>query len=361
MELSGRLRILWLTNLPAPYRFPIWDRMSESVDLRVVFLLGPKNWRNWTAPSNPKWSFNFLSLKSIHIKEFDLIPSFSDAPKILSDIDVAIIGGWENPLYIVTILIAQKRGIPIIQFYESHSRTHSFNRGPIARIRKWILSKPNRFICLGPESRLALIEMGVEEKNILSIPNPVDSSRYFPASRQRISSPSRGHRFLFVGQLIERKNIHSLLQAFAEVRELGDSLTIVGEGHLGPELKKLSEGYGLSTGVIFQGQVEPDSLIDIYANSDSLVLPSTKEVWGLVINEALLSGLHVVVSENCGVANLVKEMKGVYVTKADPSSLADGLKRSRGDWRGVILDPEIRKFNAINFADQTLKLAMSLL
>mgnify|MGYP003346039558 FL=1 len=119
MSSELKSRILWLTNLPAPYRFPIWARIAQDFDLKVAFLLKEKNWRNWTVQQNVNWNYQFLSLKSRKIKEFDLVPSFRGSKRILDGINVVIIGGWESPFYWRSIRTAKRQKIPVIQFYES--------------------------------------------------------------------------------------------------------------------------------------------------------------------------------------------------------------------------------------------------
>ena len=60
------LKVLWLTNLPAPYRFPDWQENSKFLELKIVFLLKEKNWRNWKVPEELNWHSQYLSFNSIN-------------------------------------------------------------------------------------------------------------------------------------------------------------------------------------------------------------------------------------------------------------------------------------------------------
>lgn len=336
MRESNNLRVLWLTNLPAPYRFPIWDRMAESVDLHVVFALKRRNWRNWPEPNSKKWSHTYLSLNSVQIKEHDFIPSFRGSSRILGDVDVVIVGGWENSIFIRTILLAKRRRIPVIQFYESTEASKRFSKGVIARTRKWIFQKPDLFITISRQSAAFLEKLGVESKRIVTLFNPVDVDWYFEYAKKNQKQQETGHRFLYVGQLIERKNIESIIRAFSEIRNSQDTLTIAGDGPLKFELVQLSKILQIENSIHFVGHKNQEQVANLHVNSNTLVLSSTNEVWGLVVNEALASGLHVVVSDKCGSADFVKGMEGVYVSTTDPISIQQALQKSSADWNGYI-------------------------
>lgn len=356
MNAEKRLRILWLTNLPAPYRFPIWSHMARSADLKVVFLLKRKNWRNWPEPKNTNWQHFYLSFHSLRFKEYDLIPSFRGGKKLLKEIDIAIIGGWEAPFYIRTILLAKKRNIPIIQFYYSFDGSHRFKSGVIARLRKWILTKPDKYVVISTQSAQALIDMGISQSKILTLFNPVDVRWFNDFANQNRDLNKIGHQFITVGQFIERKNLENIVRAFSEIRSLNDTLTIAGEGPLEKDLINLVELLGLSESVIFVGQKNREDLAKLYASSKTLILASTNEVWGLVVNEALACGLHVVVSEYSGVFNFVKSMESVYACNSEIASIAKSMTESRMNWIGPIKTPKILEFSPERFADQLVTL-----
>jgi len=348
-------KVLWLTNLPAPYRFKIWDQMSESVDLTVTFLLKRKNWRNWLEPKGVKWKAHYLSLNSLRVQEYDLIPGFRGARKLLQNIDITIIGGWESPMFIRTILLAKKRKIPVIQFYESFSESHRFKTGLVARIRRWVLLKPDKYIVISKGSKESLINIGVNSSKILTLYNPVDVSWFDRFAQNHRTPVTPGHRYLYVGQLIERKNIASILRSFAAIKNDGDTLTIVGDGPLNENLKKLSFGLGIAKSVDFVGQKVQQDLAEFYAKSETLILASSSEVWGLVVNEALASGLHVIVSDVCGVAEFVRGMNGAYICSTDQKSLQYMMMKSSQQWTGYIEEPEILQYTPEKFADYLLK------
>ena len=105
----------------------------------------------------------------------------------------------------------------------------------------------------------------------------------------------------------------------------------------------------------FAGHRNQEELAQLYAASNTIILASTNEVWGLVVNEALASGLHVVVTDKCGVAEFVQDMDGVFICRTDPKSLQEAMNRSSHQWNGYIEEPEILKFTPERFADGMLR------
>lgn len=149
--------------------------------------------------------------------------------------------------------------------------------------------------------------------------------------------------FLFVGRLVTLKNVKTLVQAFSHLDRNRNFLVIVGDG---PEMDSLRQlGRELGTDVHFAGRLEGEELNAWYNAADVFVLPSYKEAFGAVTNEALLAGCYVLVSSKAGSACLVEEGENGYtfqpmdvndlVRKMELASLlpvqweADGLKRNR--------------------------------
>jgi glycosyltransferase involved in cell wall biosynthesis len=356
MATKQRPEILWLTNLPAPYRFPIWARIARDLDLKVAFLLKEKNWRNWSVPKEVNWKYRFLSLYSKKLKEFDLVPSSRGSKKILDGISLVILGGWESPFYWRILQVAKNRNIPIIQFYESTQASHRFNNILIRKIRSTIFSKADFIITSGSASTKAVEAMGIASQKIITLFNPVDVSWFHSFAQSHRVQQTPGHRYIYASRLIELKNIASVICAFAAIRSELDTLTIAGDGPLAQNLKELAQTLGISESVFFTGHRNQEELAELYAASNTLILASTNEVWGLVVNEALASGLHVVVSDKCGVSEFVKDMRGAYICTTDQESIKGALLKSSQTWSGYIADPEILKFTPEKFADGVISI-----
>jgi len=118
------------------------------------------------------------------------------------------------------------------------------------------------------------------------------------------------HSFLFLGRFVSDKGVDQLVKAYQLYRESSTDpwpLVCCGAGPLGSRL----EG---QPGIRIEGFVQPDRLRDLLASSGCLVLPSTLEPWGLVINEATTAGLVILASEKAGAAvHLVQDNYNGYI------------------------------------------------
>lgn len=112
--------------------------------------------------------------------------------------------------------------------------------------------------------------------------------------------------FLTSSRFIRRKNLDGLLKAYAGYRTRCQAervtpwdLVMLGDGNLRDELHHLADELGLE-GLIWAGFQQIEALPAYYARASAFILPSHVDQWGLVINEAMASGLPVLVSTGCG-------------------------------------------------------------
>lgn len=127
---------------------------------------------------------------------------------------------------------------------------------------------------------------------------------------------------LFVGRLVDIKNVQTLIRACSKLTE-PYRLVIVGDGEKKNEWERLANE--ISVKADFVGKKNGDGLNAWYYTADVFVLPSLKEAFGAVTNEAMLYGCNCVVSERAGSSCLVKE--GVNGYTFDPDSINDLLNK----------------------------------
>jgi glycosyltransferase involved in cell wall biosynthesis len=187
--------------------------------------------------------------------------------------------------------------------------------------------------------------LGVRPENIFVGCDVVDNgffARGAARARENAGTLRTAHRlpedyFLFVGRLDEKKNVSRLLAAYEQYLRLAGEqawgLVICGSGPLKDRLRQEARELGLAQ-VIFAGFKQLEELPVYYGLARGLITPSSHdEQWGLVVNEAMASGLPVLVSKACGCApDLVQEeVNGYTFDPYDKTALARlMLKMSSG-------------------------------
>jgi glycosyltransferase involved in cell wall biosynthesis len=274
--------------------------------------------------------------------------------------DVVFLPSWHYPASWRILLWATLSGTPTISWYESTDRTHGLRNRFVAAARTLYFVMSDLIISTGSDTTRTLIGMGVPEDMIITGYNAVDSEWFDNEARiaREGQPPSRGHDFLFVGQLIPRKNPDLLLDAFSSMRKAADRLAFIGLGEMQSALEARAKELGLAEIVSFHGHIEPDALPAFYARFQTLVLPSHEEVWGLVVNEALACGLHAVISNTCGVASDVSHHRGVYVCTPTVASVAAAMTASAEQWHGPIQQPEILAMSTGHLAQLSADVAI---
>lgn len=180
-----------------------------------------------------------------------------------------------------------------------------------------------------PEDRVTLIPYCVDNDWWIEQSSRVDRD----AVRTSWGADQNTTVILFSGKLQPWKRPLDLLQAFARTKYRDALLLFAGEGPLRAQLEKDSISLGVADRVRFLGFVNQSQLPAVYTSSDLLVLPSTYEPFGLVVNEALLCGCTAAVGDRTGAAkDLIAPIAPEFVyPSGDVAALAVILQRSFSD------------------------------
>jgi glycosyltransferase involved in cell wall biosynthesis len=194
------------------------------------------------------------------------------------------------------------------------------------------------FFCYGTRSKEYIQGYGVDPRLIYSpchaaaLPHDYSVAailrRYQACPKRDGKSPT----FLFVGRLSKEKGLEDLLEAFRRVQEHlpKAKLLLAGPGSERDRLQSQIVAWGLEESIGFLGNQSPDQIGELLEISTAMVLPSHREPWGLVVNEALSHGCPVVVSDICGCTPelVVNGVTGYSFTTRDIAALCDSLLRA---------------------------------
>ncbi len=148
---------------------------------------------------------------------------------------------------------------------------------------------------------------------------------------------------LFVGNLIKRKNVDSILEA-KKIAHSDYYLVVVGDGPLFKKLKKKVEDENIRD-VIFTGS--RTDVEDIIPSCDVLILPSYSESFGLVLIEALACGKPVIGSDVGGITEIITEDVGLLVDPKKVSSIARAIDK-------MIIDEDFRLGLSLNARNRAI-------
>ena len=170
--------------------------------------------------------------------------------------------------------------------------------------------------------RIAVIPWGCDERF-----HPGGDPEHFDVVQQRYRLPSP--YLLCVGTLEPRKNLTTLLHAYAMLRAagFGKDLKLVVAGRAGwlyADISDTVKTLALEEEVIFTGFVDDEDLPDLYRGAELLVFPSLYEGFGLPILEAMASGIPVVTSNLASMPEVAGDA-AIFVDAHDPKAIAEGI------------------------------------
>ncbi len=259
--------------------------------------------------------------------------------------------GWRFPAFWQAVRQAKRAGLKVWCRGESNdlSPEPTFPKNLIKSVLMgWFFRQVDAFLCIGEANRRLYRKYGVVEPKLHPAPYFVDNGRF--SSEARSLWPERGQIrkewgikpeafvILYSGKFISKKRVMDVAKAFRKVCEAGEKechLLLAGSGTLRSELERELKGLP----VTFAGFLNQGEIPRAYAASDVVVLASDwGETWGLSANEALASGVAVILSDQCGCAeDLSSVTREVEVFKmGDVQELAELM----GDGRWNMGDGE---------------------
>jgi glycosyltransferase involved in cell wall biosynthesis len=222
---------------------------------------------------------------------------------------------------------AKRKGIPyIIQPHGSLPTTIGMKK-----MKKYydifvgnnILKNASKLIALNKMEEEQYIDMNIEKNKIEIAPNGIDLAQYTYLPKKNSFKKKYGINLneriiLYLGRINKIKGIDLLIEAFEELsKEMNDiRLVIVGpDNGFVSTLKNRMETLNIQHKVLFTGPLYEKNKLEAYVDADVLVYPSSFEIFGLVPLESLMCGTPVIVTDNCGCAEIIKKSESGYLVK----------------------------------------------
>lgn len=239
-------------------------------------------------------------------------------------VDAMVIPGWSGRHAFAAARVALSRSIRLIVMSESQE-SDAQRSLVLERVKGRFLSICSAALVGGSRHRAYLQKLGMRPSSIFMGYDVVDNDyfrdgasrirRSFDGSRQRLGLPEK--YFLASARFIPKKNLFSLIDAYAHYhkatlarQQLAEDpwhLVLLGDGELRQQLMDHIAKSEVRSFIQTPGFVQYPELPAYYGLAGAFIHASTVEQWGLVVNEAMASGLPVLVSSACGCsADLVK-------------------------------------------------------
>lgn len=271
-----------------------WMALSELAGDNIVFaadLGSSDSLYKWSNTSNNQ---NYILFSEKSLSSFDLftrINRFAESIRI-NKIKTVCIPGYGRIEYLFFIAIAKCLKCKIILFAESwygNNRILNWLKG------KFLNSNCDGFLVSGERASIHFnSKLKVPVEKIRKCYSVVDNN-YF---KQKIKRKSPIPTLLCIARFSEEKNLKTLLKCFNNSKiSTFFQLKLVGGGPQKEELLKIADG---NQKILFEDWITYKDLPKVYQEAHVFILPSLFEPWGLVVNEAMASGLPIVISNQCG-------------------------------------------------------------
>ncbi len=229
--------------------------------------------------------------------------------------DVVAVNGWNNFGSLIAANCCLRRRIPMVVMSES-SRQDEPRTWWKEAIKRRIVGLYSAALVGGQRHVEYLVELGMPRERVFTGYDVVDNDYFgrrtaedseIPNSKFEISAACRRTTFLPQRVSSRRRISLTLIEAYAEYRRRSEiaakvpwDLVVLGDGPLRETLNSQLSTLNLNEHVHLPGFKPYDELPVYYALANAFVHASTTEQWGLVVNEAIASGLPVIVSDRCG-------------------------------------------------------------
>jgi glycosyltransferase involved in cell wall biosynthesis len=342
-------KVLLLTSIMAPHRIAPFNALAldPALDLEVVFLARTDPSRRWEVRDD-ETRFSHQTLREVwrtrrgeaftHLT-YGLATVLREAHP-----DVLLVGGWDQAAYLEAFALRRRVATGFVWWVESTLRDWRENRESLRRTKRWLVEASDAVVVPGSASAAYVRALGAVPSRIFVAPNAVDNGLYAARAGDR-ASRTGPVRFLFVGRLEPYKGVLPLLDAWTGIADEAE-LTIVGDGSLRQRIRERVAGAAMPA-IRIAGHLDREELATEYARADVFVFPSVSDAWGLVINEAMASGLPVVTTSAPGAVDdlVVDGDNGIVVPPSDAGALVAAME-------DLARDPERRRGMGKRSADR---------
>ncbi len=285
----------------------IWDRLGEYhwariAALKNVYERGDIHVAEFGS-GDSLYQWNQLPVSGIRhhllsektVEEADLLGRIKQYRAIIKEYDIKVVAqpGYAQPSYFIFLLLNRVFGLQTIFFAESWYRSNAIKDV----LKKWLLRfSVDGFFVSGRRAHDYFSERLGQPVAKIAVGYSVIDNVHFQHGTTRVQEKNK--YLLCVARYSEEKNLRRLIEAFRLSASYGKwKLILVGDG---PQREELQTLIGTDRSIELSGWKKYNELPVLYQKAWGMILPSTFEPWGLVVNEAMAAGTVVAMSNSCG-------------------------------------------------------------
>jgi glycosyltransferase involved in cell wall biosynthesis len=348
---APRCRVAIIASHVIQYQAPFFRLLAAVPDIELTVLYcsphGAETYHDVEMQTTLRWDLDLLSgYRHLVLRGFGIGTGYTRRinPGILFALlrgrydAVIFFLGWGTVTSLLGMAVCRLAGIPFLLWSDSSfpPPEDTFWRRLRARALRGVLRRAQGFLVSGELNADYYRHYGVERNRMFLVPLAIDNERFSRASsmtaddrrelRSRFGVHSDQIAIIFSAKLLPRKDPLTLLRAIERMRHRARAVVVfLGDGELRGNLETYARENGIAAR--FAGFLNQTELPRHYAMGDVFVLPSIVEPRGVVINEAMVSGLPVVVTDRCGsIRDIVRDGDNGFVYPAgDADTLAERL------------------------------------
>lgn len=319
-------KVLLITNIPTPYRIPLFNELSKQLEvsgMELIVVFGAMGYarRKWKIDMT-EIKFKYEILQSRKFFSFDsekMIFSYSGLYKIINN---------ERPSLIITNAFSISTLKLWWQSFFKHTQYVIWS-GAIARAdnpenwlrkiqRRALVKRAAGFISYGTLAKRYLISLGALEDKVTIAFNTVDTEFFSKETthiRANLQSDGKKH-LLYIGEISPRKNVIKLLKAAEALKNIRRDfvLDLVGDGSEREILQSYAKEKGLEDVIRFHGFKQKKDLPFFYGQAACFLFQTDFDIWGLVLVEAMASGIPCISSIHAGATvDLIQDGKTGFI------------------------------------------------
>ena len=345
--MPDKLRVALLINAIAPSRIAIYAGLAREFDLRIV--------RGGREGNRTSWHGLDKQIPNAVVKQawgWQLRIARKAEGQVIDHQHIHIRPGilWELIRFRPNVVIANEMGfrtmtallygllfrVPVWVWWGGTAHTER-NIGIARRALRFLISRlVSHWISYGKSSTAYLVGLNVPRSHIVEVQNSVDERPFIADPPAEFDLQPRPV-VLCIGQLIARKGVIHFLQAAARLQKEGESFSIllVGDGPDKAALERQIVDLGLENVHLHKSR-RPEQVPAVYKSADIVVFPTLEDVWGLVVNEAILCGRPVLCSRYAGCAEELLPAEDIF----DPEDQNEFTRKLRTALRRQMASPD---------------------